>query len=198
MFNLEGDVARTALRILPEIELMQESFTAIERCDRPVIAAVHGFCIGGGIDLITACDIRLCSSDANFSVKEVDIGLAADIGTLQRLPRVVGNQSWVREVCLTARNFDAKEALQVGLVSKVLPTKVELVDEALKLAAVIASKSPVATVGTKHILNYSRDHTVAEGLHYVALWNSVMLNTEDVPAAITANLSKQKPKFSKL
>ncbi|KAI8849279.1 ClpP/crotonase-like domain-containing protein [Chytridium lagenaria] len=198
LFNLEGDVARVALRVLPKIEDMQESFTAIEKCDKPVISAVHGFCIGGGIDLITACDIRLCSAEAVFSVKEVDIGLAADIGTLQRLPKVVGNHSWIRDICFTARNFGAAEALQFGLVSKILPSKTELVDEALKMAAVIAGKSPVATVGTKHVLNYSREHTVEEGLKHVALWNSVMLNTEDVKVAITANLSKQKPKFSKL
>ncbi|KAJ3103193.1 putative enoyl CoA hydratase [Phlyctochytrium planicorne] len=198
MLSLEGEPARVAMRILPEIEALQQSFTAIEESGKAVIAAVHGFCIGGGIDLITACDIRLCSADAVFSVKEVDIGLAADVGTLQRLPKVVGNQSWVREVCLTARNFGAAEALTVGLVSKVLSSKAEVIEEAMKIATIIAAKSPIATIGTKRVLNYSRDHTVAEGLHYVALWNSVMLNTEDVPVAATATLSKQNPKFAKL
>lgn len=100
------DPARAALQFLPFLREFQAAFTAIEECNKPVIAATHGFCIGGGIDLITACDIRFSTRSAVFSIKEVDIGLAADVGTLQRLPKVVGNQSWVREVCLTARKFD--------------------------------------------------------------------------------------------
>jgi delta(3,5)-delta(2,4)-dienoyl-CoA isomerase len=114
------------------------------------------------MDIITACDIRFCSKDAVFSVKEVDVGLAADVGTLQRLPKIVGNQSWVREVCYTARNFNASEAEVFGLVSKVYGDRRSLLDGALELAAVIAEKAPLATLGTKHILNHARDHTVQE------------------------------------
>lgn len=127
----------------------------------------------------------------------MDIGLAADIGTLQRLPKVVGNDSWVRELAFTGRNFGADEALQFGLVSKVLPRE-ELLAQAVKTAQFIAAKSPIAVCGTKHVLNYSRDHSVKEGLDYVALWNSVMTNTKDLSIAIAATMSKQKPVFPKL
>ncbi|KAJ3192557.1 putative enoyl CoA hydratase [Irineochytrium annulatum] len=198
MAGFEGDPARAAIRFLPLVESMQASFTSIEKCGKPVIAAVHGPCIGGGIDLITACDVRICTSDALFSVKEVDIGLAADVGTLQRLPKVVGNQSWVRDICMSARNFGAAEALKFGLVSQIVSSKAEAVDEALKWARAVAAKSPIAVHGTKHILNYSRDHTVDEGLHYVAVWNSVMLNTQDLGIALSAAAQKQKPIFPKL
>ena len=127
--------------------------------------------------MITACDIRFCSQDASFSVKEVDIGLAADVGTLQRLPKVVGNQSWVRDVCLTARTFDAKEALAQGLVSRIASDKQTMLDEMIALAKTIASKPPIATLGTKHILNYSRDHTVQECVFYFE-FNALILMIE--------------------
>ncbi|KNC98184.1 uncharacterized protein SPPG_06587 [Spizellomyces punctatus DAOM BR117] len=194
----DEDPARKALNFLPLVHDMQESFTAIENCMRPVIVAVHGACIGGGIDLITACDIRFATKDAFFSIKEVDIGLAADIGTLQRLPKVVGNDSWVRELAFTGRNFGVAEALQFGLVSKIVENKQDLVAEAIKTATFIATKSPIAVVGTKQVLNYSRDHTTAEGLQYVGLWNAAMTNTQDIPIAIQANLAKTKPVFPKL
>ncbi|KAJ1985546.1 putative enoyl CoA hydratase, partial [Dimargaris cristalligena] len=120
-FNPSGDDAsRRAYRLRALILNYQAAFSAIQDCDRPVIAAIHGPCIGGGVDIITACDIRHCSADAIFSVKEVDIGMAADVGTLQRLQKTVGSDSWVREVCFTARAFGSQEALQQGLVSKVL------------------------------------------------------------------------------
>jgi len=192
------DPARTAYNLRPRILDLQETFTAIEMSDKPVIAVVHNGCIGAGVDLITACDIRLATKDAYFSVKEIDIGLAADLGTLQRLPKVMGNHSLVREICLTGRNFSAAEALQHGLVSKLLETKEEALAEALKLANDIASKSPVAVVGTKHLLNYSRDHSVAEGLAYTAFWNAAMLNTEDIAKCFESFTTKKKPKFAKL
>ncbi|KAG0219480.1 putative enoyl CoA hydratase [Mortierella sp. NVP41] len=177
---------------------LQDSLTAIEICDKAVVAAIHGPCIGGGIDITTACDIRYASKDAYFSVKEVDIGLAADVGSLQRLPKVVGNISWVRELCLTGRNFDSKEALEQGFISKVLPDYAAVVAEAIATAKVIAEKSPVAAIGTKHILNYSRDHTVQEGLDYVATWNQVMLTTPDLPTAAAAAFQKKTAVFAKL
>ncbi|KAF8946584.1 hypothetical protein BGZ47_000112 [Haplosporangium gracile] len=177
---------------------LQDSLTAIEICDKAVVAAIHGPCIGGGIDITTACDIRYASKDAYFSVKEVDIGLAADVGTLQRLPKVVGNIGWVRELCLTGRNFDSKEALEQGFVSKVVDDYKAVVAAALATATLIAEKSPVAAIGTKHILNYSRDHTVQEGLDYVATWNQVMLTTPDLPTAAAAQMQKSKAVFAKL
>lgn len=129
---------------------------------------MHGISIGLAIDISTCADIRVCSKDAVFAVKEVDIGLAADIGTLARLPKVVGNSSWVKDVCLTARNFDAAEALSVGFVSQVHESKAAALAAAFKTATLVASKSPVAVQGTKELLNHSRDHAVDDSKsHYV-------------------------------
>ncbi|CAG8650855.1 12938_t:CDS:2, partial [Cetraspora pellucida] len=142
------DFARKAYYLRRTIKMFQDSFTAIESCNKPVIAVVHNACIGAGVDLIAACDIRYCSQDAYFSVKEVDFGLAADIGTLQRLPKIVGNNSLVRELCFTGRKFSSTEALNFGLVNKILQTKEIALSEAFKTASIIASKSPVAIAGT--------------------------------------------------
>ncbi|KAJ3114903.1 hypothetical protein HK100_001523 [Physocladia obscura] len=165
-----GDPARAGFGFLDVVYSLQASLSAIETCRIPVIAAVHGPCIGAGIDLITACDVRYAAVNTVFSVKEVDVGLAADVGTLQRLPKVVGNSSWVHEICLTARNFTAAEALEHQLVSKVVDGSVEQVLEvAIKIASLIAEKSPVAVAGTKNVLKYSRDHSVEDGLKYVGV-----------------------------
>lgn len=145
-----------------------------------------------------ACDIRHCTSTTKFSVKEVDIGIAADIGTLSRLPHSVGNHSFVKEIALSARVFGADEALQHGLVSSVSGSKQEAVEKGLELAKSIASKSPVAVVGTKEIINYSRDRTVEEGLRYTAVWNAGMLQSGDVKEAMMSGLEKRAVKFSKL
>ncbi|KAI9592509.1 ClpP/crotonase-like domain-containing protein [Syncephalis fuscata] len=156
------DPARTAFHLRKAISDWQNAITAVEKCDRPVIAAIHGACIGAGVDLTTACDVRYCSKDAYFNVKEVDIGMAADLG---------------REICLTARSVPSEEALKYGLVSRVFETRETLLEHATALANTIASKSPIATLGTKHLLNYSRDHTVDEGLAYTVTWNAAMLQS---------------------
>jgi delta(3,5)-delta(2,4)-dienoyl-CoA isomerase len=130
--------------------------------------------------MISACDIRYCAKDTKFTIKEVDVGLAADVGTLQRFPKVVGNDSWTRELAYTARNFDSTEALEKGFVSKVLDTREQCIEEAIKLATFIASKSPVAVTASKQSLNYSRDHSVQEGLDHIATINAVMLQTDDL------------------
>ncbi|PVU98842.1 hypothetical protein BB559_001238 [Furculomyces boomerangus] len=194
----EKDIARNAYYKRYHILDLQNAVSSIEKCEKPVICAINSACIGAGVDIVTACDIRYCSSDTFFSVKEVDIGMAADVGTLQRLPKVVGNDSWVRELAFTARRAYADEALQFGLVSKILKNKEETVNAAIKLASDIAEKSPVAVVSSKHILNYSRDHTVQEGLEYCATWNTLMHNTVDIKEAIGGFLQKRKPTFSKL
>jgi Delta3,5-Delta2,4-dienoyl-CoA isomerase len=124
--------------------------------------------LGIAIDISSACDIRICERATTFSIKEVDIGLAADVGTLQRFPRVVGNDSWTRELAFTGRYFTAQEALERGYVSYVLPTQVEALSKAGEIASLVARKSPIAVYGTKTLLDYSRDHTVREGM---SLWN---------------------------
>nr|XP_022912234.1 delta(3,5)-Delta(2,4)-dienoyl-CoA isomerase, mitochondrial-like isoform X2 [Onthophagus taurus] len=195
----DGDLARKAKIWDQKIPLFQDCLSALEKCSKPVLAAVHSACIGAGVDIITAADIRYCTKDAYFQVKEVDIGMAADVGTLQRLPKVIGSDSLVRELCYTARELHSDEALSCGLVSKVFDSKESLIAGALDVAKLIASKSPVGVQGTKKSLVYSRDHTVQEGLDHIALWNRFMLQSEDLQTAVVGAISKEKDiPFSKL
>lgn len=194
----EVDVARKGYYHRLFILDFQQAISAVEDCDKPVVAVIHGGCLGIGIDLISACDMRIASEDAYFLVKEVDIGMAADIGTLQRLPKIVGNNSWVRDVCYTARKIPAQEALEVGLVSGLYKTAESALEGALKTASVIAAKSPVAVASTKHLLNYSRDHSVREGLEYTAIWNTLAHNSHDMATAAMSSLKKQSALFPNL
>lgn len=194
----DTDVSRKAFKMSKIIPMFQNSFTAIENCPKPVIAAVHSACIGGGIDMTSACDIRYCTQDAWFQIKEVDVGLAADVGTLQRFPKIVGNDSLTRELTYTARKFFSDEAKSIGFVSRILQDKEQLMKTALDTARTIASKSPVAIQGSKINLIYSRDHSVSEGLDYNAKWNMVMLQSEDTMKAATGLMNKTKPVFAKL
>jgi len=193
------DVARRC-KILKEMILkFQDNITSLERCVKPVIGAIHNACIGGGVDLITATDIRLCTEDAVFQVKEVDIGMAADVGTLQRLPRVIGSASLVNELCFTARKMMAQEAKECGLVSGLFKDKESMMTAALEMASEISLKSPVGVQGTKRSLIFSRDHSVQEGLNHIADWNQVMLQSEDFMNASVAQATKSAvPPFAKL
>ncbi|KAI9273681.1 ClpP/crotonase-like domain-containing protein [Sporodiniella umbellata] len=194
----EKDVARNVYQTRSLIRIIPDAFTAIEVCSKPVIAAIHNACLGAGASIITACDLRYCTKDAFISVKEIEVGLAADVGALQRLPKVIGNHSLVCELCYTARNVYAEESLQCGLVNKVTENYESLIEEVMKTARLIASKSPIAVLGTKHLLNYSQDHSVAEGLVYTVTWNSAMLQTEGIPHSIEAFVTKKPAVFSKL
>ena len=193
-----ADPARKATQMRRHVAQMQDCISAVEHCEKPVVVAMHGFSFGLAIDLSTAADVRLCSKDVRFSVKEVDIGLAADIGTLSRLPKVVGSSSWVKEVALTARIFGAEEALRVGFVSAVHENREATIAAALNMATLVASKSPVAVQGTKEVLNFSRDHSVQDGLRYVRVWNGAALQTKDVSTALLSGLQKRTPTFEKL
>lgn len=173
---------------------LQDSVTAIERCRKPVIAAIHGACIGGGVDFITACDIRYATVDARFSIKEVDLAIVADTGTLQRLPRLIGD-SLFRELAYTGLEFDGVKAHSIGLVNKVFPDQTSLLVGVRELATEIAAKSPLAVRGIKETLNYSRDHTVAEGLNYVATWNAAIGMSKDVQEAVAAYLQERCAEF---
>ncbi|KAK7070157.1 putative enoyl CoA hydratase [Halocaridina rubra] len=190
----DDDIARKARKLKAVIEEFQDSFSAIEKCPKPVIAAVHNACVGGGVDLICSTDIRYCSSDAWFQVKEVDIGLAADVGTLQRLPKIISNESLVRELAFSARKMFSSEAEKCGLVSRVFDNKESLLTGALEMASTIASKSPVAVQNTKTSLVYARDHTVQEGLDYMKILNMSMLQSEDLRIAAMTQMSKSKEK----
>ncbi|XP_019872124.1 delta(3,5)-Delta(2,4)-dienoyl-CoA isomerase, mitochondrial [Aethina tumida] len=194
----EDDVARRAKKLYDTITKYQDGITSLEKCRKPVIAAIHSACIGGGINIATAADMRYCTKDAWFQVKEVELGIAADVGVLQRLPKVIGSDSLARELCYTARKLHAAEALSCGLVQEVFEDKTQMLNKVLCVAEEIAKKSPVAVQGTKYALVYARDHTVQEGLDQQKLWNQAMLQSEDVRNAITAMLTKEKPVFSKL
>lgn len=158
-----SDAARIATSIRRYVHAFQDCVSAIERCEKPVIAVLHGYSYGLAIDMTSACDVRFCAADTKMCVKEVDIGLAADVGTLTRLPKIVGAYGWVKDISMSARIFGSEEALRVGFVSAVCPDKKSTVDAAVCWAATVAQKSPVAVQGTKRILDYSRDHTIADG-----------------------------------
>ncbi|AVO42493.1 crotonase/enoyl-CoA hydratase family protein [Simplicispira suum] len=173
---------------------LQDTLTSLERCRKPVLAAIHGACIGGGIDLITCADMRYASGDAYFSIKEIDIGMTADVGTLQRLPKLVG-EGITRELAYTGRKFDAAEAKEMGLVNRVFESREALYAGVHEIAATIAAKSPLSIRGTKEMITYARDHTVADSLNYIATWNAAMLMSSDLTTAMTASMSKQVPSF---
>lgn len=193
----QSDVARKGFSFQSKLKDMQQAFTAIEDCPVPVVSAMHGSVIGAGIDLCTATQIRLCTSQTKFSVKEVALGLAADVGTLQRLPKVCGNQSLVHELCYTGRLFSAQEALQIGLVSRVVDgsTPQQLIREALSICVEIARHSPLAVRGTKQSLLFSRDHSVREGLDHIASYNLLALQSPDVHQAILATKKREPARF---
>lgn len=183
---------REALR--QTIGRLQDSISAIEKCRKPVIAAVHGHCIGGGIDLISACDIRIASKDAVFSIRETRIAIVADLGTLQRLPLIIGH-GWFGELALTGRDFPAEEALKMGLITRMCDSHPGLVDEARRLALQIAALAPLTVQGVKDVMLYNRDHNVYSGLRYVAQKNAASLPSDDLVEAITAFMEKRSPAF---
>ncbi|CAO1422346.1 unnamed protein product [Diamesa tonsa] len=192
------DIARKA-KVFEEVcVIYQDAISSLEKCCKPVITVSHNACVGAGVDLITAADIRYCSKDAWFQVKEVDIGMAADVGTLQRLPKVIGSQSLVRELCFTARKMHSEEAEKCGLVSKVFENKEKMLEEALKLAEFIASKSPVAVQATKQNIIFSMDKPNQEGLDHIKQINMLNLQSQDFYDAIIAAQTKETPVFSKL
>lgn len=176
------------------IRKLQAGFTAIERCRVPVIAAVHGLCLGGGIDMITACDIRLASADAVFGVRETKMAIVADVGTLQRLPAIIG-PGLTRELVFTGRDFDAAYAEKIGLVNRVLADKDALLGDAEALANEIAVNAPLAVQGAKQVLNEARRAEIDRGLEYVATYNTGHLFTQDLGVAMAAFVSKQDPEY---
>ena len=186
--------AQKRLELIDVIEKMQAGFTAIEACPVPVIAAVHGHCIGGGLDLVTACDIRLCTRDAKFSLRETRLAIVADLGSLQRLPRIVGDGA-LREWAFTGRDVDAERALATGLVSAVHEDVAALHAAAHAMAETIAGNPPLTVRGVKRVLREGAGKSVAEGLAYVATWNAAFLASRDLGEAASAFAEKRAPVF---
>ena len=190
----DGEIARRRLALRRKVKVMQKSFTVVDACKAPVIAVVQGGCIGGGVDLVTACDIRIGTADCFFSIQEINVGIVADVGTLQRIPHLLP-QGLVRELAYTGRRFMAEEAVRQGFLNRALPTHDEAITAGEALAREIASKSPVAIQGTKAVLNRGRDQSIDEGLDYVAIWNSAFLPGADLGEAVGAQLQKRPPRF---
>lgn len=195
--NKKPDSARVGEAVYRVAKELQEYISTLEKIRVPVIAAIQGGCIGGAVDLVTACDIRLASNDAFFCIQEVNIGMAADVGTLQRLPRIIPD-SKMRELAYTGRRMYADEAKETGLVSDTYDSQDKMLEAASSLAKEIASKSPVAIYGLKAVMNYSRDHSVKDGLEYNALWSGAMLSQKDMTEAMTANMEKREASFNDL
>ena len=188
------DKGRRASALWMLVQHLQDSFTALERARVPVLAAIQGGCIGGAVDMVCAADMRYCSADAFFCVQEINIGMTADVGTLQRLPKLIP-EGVARELAYTGDRMPAERALEVGLVNRVFEDHETLVEGTLEVAARIAAHSPLAIWGTKEAINYARDHSVADSLHQIAGWQSGMFVGSDMAEEFAAKAEGRKPSF---
>lgn len=189
-------VAHQRMDLMAQIRQMQSGFQKMHESPKPVIAAVHGWCIGGGLNMIAAADIRLCSRDAKFSLREAKLAITPDIGGLQFLPPIIG-QGFTREMAFTGADYDAAFAERTGLVNHVYDTADQLFDAAAALARQIADNSATAVQGAKRVLNYSLNKSIEDGLQYVAVWNSSQLQSDDFSEAMQATLEKRKADFNR-
>lgn len=185
--NCEG---RRREQIRKFVLQLQAPINAIESCTKPVIAAIHGGCIGAGVDIVTACDMRYCTDEAYFTVKEIDMGMVADLGTLQRLPKIIP-EGIAREMAYTGRNMYGQEAEKLALVNRSYENKEVMMTEVMNIAEMMAQKSPLSIRGTKNILLHTRDHSVQDGLQYIAAWNAGMLLSDDLQEAFMAKMQKR-------
>ena len=181
-------------QLAARIRRMQEAITTLAESPLPVIAAIHGYCLGGGVDLATACDVRLAAADAVFSVRETRMAMVADVGTLQRLPGIVG-KGIAYEICLTGDDVNAERAREIQLVNEVYPDADACLGAARSMAARMAARSPIAVQGTKQVLRYCEDKSVRDGLEYVATWNGTFLQSDDLKEAMQAFAEKRDPSY---
>ena len=199
-FKEHGQILMGAGLAGPRTELLnlvrrwQHTFNRLANLPVPVITAIQGWCIGGGLDLISAADIRIASEDAVFSLREAAIAIVADLGSLQRLPAIIGD-GLTRQLAFTAEDVTAERALSMGLVTEVHPSHEALHEAALTMARTIASHAPLTIQGVKQCLNFGRGHRIQDGLDYVAAWNSAFLSSEDLAEALSAFMAKRKPEF---
>ncbi|MGE0740594.1 MAG: crotonase/enoyl-CoA hydratase family protein [Hyphomonadaceae bacterium] len=176
---------------------LQGSFSCLDNARIPVIAAIQGGCVGGGVDFVSACDIRYVTADAFFQIAEINIGMTADVGTFPRLCKLIP-EGWVRELAYAGRRLPATKAKDIGLVNEVFPTQEAMLAHVMELAAEIAEKAPVAVAGSKRMINYARDHSIADGLDYIATWQAGMFSPPHMMEAFAAKAQKRKPEFADL
>ena len=191
------DAGRRGERARRNLAKLQEAFTTIETVRMPVLAAIQGACIGGGVDMVSACDIRYCTSDAFFCIQEINIGLSADVGTLQRLPNLIPD-GLMRELAYTGRRLFAEEAKEIGLVNNVYATHEEMLTSVMSIAKEIASKSPLAVTSTKHLLNYGREHGIQETLAYQSLWMGAVSQGTEMQTYFRAKSEGDEPSYADL
>ncbi|MFK0245903.1 crotonase/enoyl-CoA hydratase family protein [Amycolatopsis azurea] len=192
---LGGDaLAGPRTKFLDEVKTLQASVSSIAECRKPVIAAISGWCIGGGVDVIAAADIRLASEDAKFSVREVKVAIVADLGSLQRLAPIIG-EGHLRELAYTGKDIDAARAEKIGLVNDVYADQDTVLAKAREMAAEIATNPPLVVHGTKNVLSANTERQVAEGLRYVSAWNAAFLPSKDLGEAVQAFLERRAPEF---
>ena len=175
----------------------QATFNALEACRLPILAAIQGGCVGGGVDMVTACDIRYATNDAFFTIFETNIGMTADVGTFPRLVQQMP-EGLVRELAYTGRRMPAAEAKAVGLVNQVFADQAAMLDAVMGIAAEIAEKAPLAVYGCKRMINYSKDHSTADTLDYIAIWNASMMNGQEMQEAMQARAEKRSGDFTEL
>ncbi|MBL6904526.1 MAG: crotonase/enoyl-CoA hydratase family protein [Gammaproteobacteria bacterium] len=181
-------------RLYDTVNYLQQSFTCLEECRVPVLAAIQGGVIGGGVDLITACDMRYMTADSFLTIFEINIGMTADVGTFPRITKLLP-EGVVKELAYTGRRMSAAEAKSLGFVNEIFADQDSLLLEVMKIAELIASKAPLAIYGSKRIINYSRDHSTADGLDYIGIWNASMLQNAEIMEAMTAASEKRPADF---
>ena len=192
-----SEIGRRRANVRLSLLHLQRSFTALEEARMPVLAAIQGACVGGGVDLVTAADCRYATADAWFSIHEINIGMTADVGTLQRLPRLIPS-GVAREYAYTGRRMPAPRALELGLVNEVFDDHDSMMGAVMDIASEIASKSPLAIHGTKEAINYSRDHSVEDSLRHIALWQSGMFHPGDLEESFRAHSEGRTPLYEDL
>jgi len=194
---MEGDPARMAENLRRAVLELQDAFSVLENVRIPVLTAIQGGCIGGAIDMVCASDSRYCTQDAFFTIKETQLGMTADLGTMQRLPQLIP-QGIMRELAYTGRNFDAQEAKDIGFVNNVYQSEQEMLDAVMTVAKQIAAQSPMAVAGAKEMINYSRDHSIADSLKYMATWQAGMFRPQDMMLSFMAKAQKVDAEFEPL